>query len=360
MKSKSEYKRRFSLTILFSFIVFLNLLLSTLVTVGVVFLLLNNNFISYPDNAPKFVLFVVYMGVISLSFGFLIAILAGRFPLRPINRLITQMNRLASGDFKARIKFGKPFGKLPVLVEVADSFNKMAQELDSTEMLRSDFVNNFSHEFKTPIVSIAGFAKLLKKGNLSESQRIEYITIIEEESMRLADMATNVLSLTKIENQTILTNETRFNLSEQIRSSILLLEHKWAKKELSFNLRFKEYEVRANEELLKQVWINLLDNAVKFSPSGEEIGVEIRKGADLIEVAITNSGTEITADQKNKIFNKFYQGETSHNGAGNGIGLAVVKHIVNLHQGMVEVESRNGLNTFTVYLPAETEMKNNK
>lgn len=353
MSNKNEYKQRFSLTILFSFIVFANLLLSTLLTVTVLLVLLNKNFISYPSNAPKFLVFAICMAVISLVIGFLIAMFVGRLPLKPVNRLITQMNRLASGDFKARIKFGRPIVKHPVFIEVADSFNKMAQELESTEMLRSDFVNNFSHEFKTPIVSIAGFAKLLKKGNLSEEQKQEYITIIEEESMRLADMATNVLALTKVENQTILTDVTEFNLSEQMRSSILLLEHKWTKSELELDLGFAEHKVKANEELLKQVWINLLDNAVKFSPKGGKLSVGIRETEGFTAVAITNSGEEISEEQKSKIFNKFYQGDPSHSGVGNGIGLAVVKHIVGLHKGRVEVESLNGKNTFTVFLPKE-------
>lgn len=154
----------------------------------------------------------------------------------------------------------------------------MAEELENTQMLRSDFINNFSHEFKTPIVSIAGFAKLLRRGNLTDAQKEEYLAIIEEESLRLAAMATNVMNLTKVENQTILTDLTTFNLSEQIRACVLLLEEKWSRKELDLDLEFPEYTIRANEELLKQVWINLLDNAIKYSPNYGEIGVRIPRG----------------------------------------------------------------------------------
>lgn len=131
-------------------------------------------------------------------------------------------------------------------------------------MLRSDFINNFSHEFKTPIVSIAGFAKLLRRGNLTDEQKEEYLEVIEEESLRLSAMANNVLNLTRVENQTILTEVTRFNLSEQIRGAVLLLAEKWTPKNLYMDMQFGEHMICANEELLKQVWINLLDNAIKF------------------------------------------------------------------------------------------------
>ncbi len=165
--------------------------------------------------------------------------------------LIQQINRLAAGDYSARLRFGRAFSSLPGMISLAESFNKMATELQSTEMLRHDFINNFSHEFKTPIVSIAGFAKLLRRGGLTEPQKEEYLAIIEEESLRLADMATNVLNLTKIENQTILTNVSSFDLSEQIRACILLLESKWTAKNIGFRIDFDEFEITANEEQLQ-------------------------------------------------------------------------------------------------------------
>lgn len=136
--------------------------------------------------------------------------------------MIDGINNLAAGNFRVRLKFGWPITNHPAFAKLSDSFNKMAEDLEHTEMLRSDFINNFSHEFKTPIVSIAGFAKLLKRSNLTEAQRAEYLNVIEEESMRLSQMATNVLNLTKVENQSILTDVSRYNLSEQLRSCILL------------------------------------------------------------------------------------------------------------------------------------------
>ncbi|MBR5123966.1 MAG: HAMP domain-containing histidine kinase, partial [Clostridia bacterium] len=170
---------------------------------------------------------VMFMSVISLILGWVLVFFSIRIPLKPIHVLVTHMNRLATGDFKTRIKGKGPLANHPYVSEVNESFNKLAEELDHTEMLRTDFVNNFSHEFKTPIVSIAGLAKLLRKGNLTEEQKAVYLASIEEESLRLAAMATNVLNLTKVENQTILTDVSTFNLSEQVRSAFLLLETKW-------------------------------------------------------------------------------------------------------------------------------------
>lgn len=170
-----------------------------------------------------------------------------------------------AGDFKTRLTFGKPIGIHPAFTEICTSFNKLAEEFDNTEMLRSDFISNFSHEFKTPIVSVAGFAKLLRTGNLSIKKQTEYLKIIEYESLRLAQMANDVLRLTKCENQQILSNVTEFNLSKPIRSSILALENKRTGKNIEFNLNLNEITFSANGELLKHVWLNLIGNAVKFA-----------------------------------------------------------------------------------------------
>ncbi len=237
--------------------------------------------------------------------------------------------------------------------EICDSFNTMAQELGATEMLRSDFINNFSHEFKTPIVSITGFAKLLKRGNLTEQQRLEYLDIIEEESVRLTALATNMLNLTKYENQTILTDVVAYNLSEQIRSCIQALEGKWARKDVDFNLDFGEYRIKGNKDMLKHTWINLIDNAIKFSPEGETVDISIREQQEQYAISISNHGSDIPEQKMGKIFHKFYQADESHSSEGNGIGLALVKGVVELHQGTVAVSSQNGTVTFTVTLPKQ-------
>lgn len=352
-KAKTEKKNRFALTAMFSVATFAILFISLLIGGITVYVLARFDLIpgsgtGMPETTGWMVLFMAF---ISIVVGVVISVFVMMLPLKPINRTITQMNRLAAGDFSARLHYGKPLGSHPSVAEAAESFNKMASELENTEMLRSDFINNFSHEFKTPIVSIAGFAKLLKRGNLTEEQKMEYIDIIEEESMRLAAMATHVLDLTKVENQTILTDISQYNLSEQIRSSVLLLEEKWAKKDLDFELEFDEYTVHANEELLKQVWINLLDNAIKFSPYGGAVRVSIAESKDALQVSVSNSGDDISEENQKKIFRKFYQADESHAAEGNGIGLAIVKRVAQLHGGDVTVKSGGGTVTFTVTLP---------
>jgi signal transduction histidine kinase len=298
---------------------------------------------------------LLFMMVISLVVGAIVSGIMSQLILKCVNRLINQMNRLAAGDFKTRLSYGEPLASHPTFKEITESFNQMAEELEHTEMLRGDFVNNFSHEFKTPIVSIAGFTKLLKHGDLTEEERTEYLDIIEEESMRLSAMATNVLNMTKVENQTILTNVSSFNLSEQIRSCVLLLEKRWSNKHLEFGLEFEEYEIAANEELLKQVWLNLIDNAVKYSPEYGFVSIKIRKDEGSYQVAISNPGDEIPEEKQKKIFEKFYQLDESHSSEGNGIGLAIVKRIIELHKGRVEVECVNGITTFIVWIPQENQ-----
>ena len=353
---KSRRGGRFALPLMFSAATFMVLLVSMLVGGITVYVVARFRFpLNGEIGARDVALLLLLMAFISIVVGAVISIFVMKLPLKPIERMIRQMNRLAVGDFKARLHFGRPLGDHPTFAEAAESFNKMAEELGNTELLRSDFINNFSHEFKTPIVSIAGFAKLLKRGDLTAEQREEYIGIIEEESLRLSAMATNVLNLTKVENQTILTDVTQFNLSEQIRSSVLLLEEKWTKKDLDFDLEFGEYMIEANEEQLKQVWINLLDNAVKFSPTGGVITAEIAESKNALQISVSNDGNEISEENREKIFNKFYQIDESHAGGGNGIGLAIVKRVVDLHGGEVGVESGNGSVTFTVTLPKKQQ-----
>jgi len=350
--NKQERGARLRLTLLITAF-YLCFFLVTQIFVGiVVYILISFNMITgYNRTEPSVLRILLSYGIPCFLVSTILTSLLGKYPLRPVNGLIVQMNRLARGDYQARISFGSFWERQPAVAQLKSSFNSMVQELESTEKLRSEFVNNFSHEFKTPIVSIAGFAKLLRRGNLTEQQKDEYLAIIEEESLRLAGMATNVLNLTKIENQTILTDVTAFNLSEQIRSSLLLLERKWENRCLDFGLEFDEYTIHANEELLRHVWINLLDNAIKFTPEGGFVDVKIRKNEDKLTVTVSNTGSEISPEAQEKIFNKFYQADESHSSEGYGVGLSIVSRVVELHRGQVSVESGEGMTRFIVELP---------
>ena len=287
---------------------------------------------------------LIVMALFSLILGTIISLFFSKRPLRPINAIIDGLNKLAKGDYEARIDLGKLHGAK----ELTNSFNTLATELQNTEMLRSDFVNNFSHEFKTPIVSISGFANLLQKVDLPDEQRREYLQIIAEEANRLADMATSVMNLTKIENQSILTDVKTYNLSEQLRTCILLLEKRWSAKQLVFEADFAEQQITANEELLKQMWINLIDNAIKFADPGGTVKVRIEQQDSRCAVSICNTGPRIPEEEQKRIFQKFYQSDDSHSGEGIGLGLSIVKKIANLHSANIAVDSNDQSTTFTV------------
>ena len=350
MKNEKR-KLNIALTLLFAIVIFLTVVVAVLLSGIVLYLLIHFEIISAKGDYLADARHVIwYMGFICVCVGSVLTMLTTTILLHPLQRMIRKIRSLASGDYKNRIYFGNPLGKHPTFAALSESFNTLAEELENTEMLRSDFINNFSHEFKTPSISIAGFAKLLKKGNLKEEQKKEYLDIIEEESLRLSYMATNVLNLTKVENQTILTDVTSYNLSEQIRACVLLLENRWTKKKIEFSLEFDEYEINANEELLKQIWINLIDNAIKFSPDYGMIMIRIKESNDRYKISIANTGTEIPKESMPKIFNKFYQADESHASEGNGVGLAIVKKIVDLHKGSIEVESENGFTVFEIEL----------
>lgn len=341
---KVRYRSRTILTLIFTGINMSIHIITVIIVSFVGIILYQLGFL--PESGSKF-LFLGMFIISSLLVGMIVSYFGSRFPLHPVHKLIYSLNKLSEGNYDTRIYLGNS----KISHELSESFNKLAQELENTEMLRSDFINNFSHEFKTPIVSILGFSKLLQKDTLTREQQREYLGIIEEESGRLAAMATNVLNLTKIENQSILTKVSEYNLSEQIRTCILLLEKKWSGKEIDIIPDFAEHIIYACEDQLKQVWINLIDNAVKFTPERGRIEIGIRETDDKITVSVKNSGSEISDDDLPNIFRKFYRSDSAVKSSGNGLGLAIASEIVSLHSGTIEAQSGDGSTTFTVALP---------
>ena len=270
--------------------------------------------------------------------------------LIPLKEMISATERIAKGDFKVHIQ--ETFDADSDFGILQRSFNHMAAELDGIEMFRNDFINNFSHEFKTPIVSIRGFAHQLQAGGLTSEEEREYIRIIAAESDRLAKMATNILLLSKLENQAIVTEKTEFYLDEQIRACILLLEKEWTAKDIELNVDLDEVRYCFNEAMLSHVWVNLLGNAVKFTPRGGAITCTLRADSSVVTCTVTDTGCGMDEHTQNHIFEKFYQGDTSHTGDGNGIGLTVVGRILVLCGGSIRVDSQPGMgSTFTVTLP---------
>ena len=349
---KQEHKtihQRFGLTVLFSAIVFMILLITSLLIIIVGILLIRINAINIAKLSRQEPMLPIFMLlIISVVVGTVVSFMISRFPLKPLRRVIDATNRLASGDFSVRLQLPNASS----LTELATSFNRMAEELGSIEMLRADFVDDFSHEFKTPIVSIKGFAEELKHDDLTPEQRNEYLDIIIHESSRLSQLATNVLNLSRVEKQTILGNLARFDLTEQVRRCVLLFENKWEQRRLNLNVELDEVAITGDEELLSQVWLNLIDNAVKFTPEGGCVDIRLQKVESHVLFSIRDDGYGISEEMQRHIFDKFYQGDDSHTIPGNGLGLSIARRIVTLHGGEIRCQSEEGAGTeFTVSLP---------
>ena len=287
--------------------------------------------------APLTITFIAF--VTSTIIGTAISIFVSRQFFKPLDDLIKSQKKVAKGDFSAKVT--PPKGDT-LISDLVTGFNAMTEELDGTEMFRSDFINNFSHEFKTPIVSIRGFAKQLQKNDISEEQKNEYINIIVSESDRLASMSSNILLLTKFENQQIVSDKTGFYLDEQIRKCILLTEKQWTKKNLDLELELDEIRYYSNEEMLSHVWLNILGNAIKFTPEGGKISVKCYSDAENITVRISDNGIGMDDKTLKRIFDKFYQGDSSHKSTGNGLGLALAKRVTDLCGGKINVKSQVG------------------
>lgn len=311
-KLKASLKR-FRLTLFFAFVVFLIIFTTMLLVFFGAHLLAHLGCIEGGD-VEKFPLFL--FSIVSVGIGTVLSILFSKRPLKPFREIMDATDKIADGDYSVRLDL-KGSEKFRTL---SDKFNNMAEKIGSVEMLQSDFAGNFSHEFKTPIVSIRGFAKALKWDDLLPE---EYLDIIISESERLAELSNNVLYLSKIENQTILTDKKQFNVSEQIRLVVAILDQKLSEKQLEIVFDSNEFFTDGNEEMMKQVWINLLDNAIKFSPIGGEITIFAKQTEGKLSVRISNQDEKIPPETKEHIFDKFYQGDLSHATAGNGLGLTI-------------------------------------
>lgn len=293
--------------------------------------------------------FIASLAIISFIIAVIITYMINKITLEPIREVIKATNELAQGNYDTRIDITGA----NELIVLNESFNKLAKELSSVELLRTDFVNNFSHEFKTPIVSLKGYAKMLRYNKeLTQQERDEYLDIIIIESERLAALSTNVLNLSKIENQQILTDCTNFRLDEQIRTSILTLESKWSDKNIELDIDMDDCEFRGNEEQLKLIWRNLLENAIKFSKENGKIEIELRRYSAAAMIRISDNGIGMDENSKKHIFDKFYQADTSHTAQGHGLGLTICSKVIKLHGGRIIVKSEIEKGTeFVVMLP---------
>ena len=298
------------------------------------------------DTETAFIILCISLSVAIVA-GVL-SMLVGRMVLSPLKRLSEASRQIAAGDFDLNLTYE---GKISEFRDTYDSFNVMAQELSNIETLRSDFIANVSHEFKTPLTAIEGYAMLLQDHELSAEERADSAQRIMDSAGRLSSLVSNILMLSKLEHQTAGLEKAPFRLDEQIRQVMVGLEPLWGPKALQLELELEPLRYEGSEKLLYHVWSNLISNAVKFSPQGGILTVTLgRKGGELI-FSITDRGPGMSADVQRHIFDKFYQGDPSRKQEGSGLGLPLAKRIVELCGGSITVESASGGSTFTVVLP---------
>ncbi len=269
---------------------------------------------------------------------------------RPVKEIITAAEKIVRGDFSVRIKPQNKFTTDDNFNKVIECFNKMAEELSGVETLRTDFIANVSHEMKTPLAVMQNYGTLLQAPDLSEEKRMEYAKGVTEGARRLAEMMTNILKLNRLENQQIYPKASEFDLSEQLCECLLQFESVWEKKNIEIETDILEdVKVKADSELLSLVWNNLFSNAFKFTEAGGMVSISLTADEHHAVVRVKDTGVGMTAEVGSHIFEKFYQGDTSHSSQGNGLGLSLVKRVVDIMQGEISVESAVGVGTeFTV------------
>lgn len=276
--------------------------------------------------------------------------------LRPRHRrgfqvLVDAMRRMAEGDFNISIRRQESH---PGFDELVDSINHMATELNQLEQMRQEFISNVSHEIQSPLTSISGFARALQDMELTPEERSHYLTIIEMESKRLSRMSDHLLKLTSLESEHHPFELKSYRLDKQLRSVLLSTEPLWSGNELEIDVELDEIVVQADEELLSQVWLNLLHNSIKFTPKGGSITVRLEPVGDKVAASFTDTGIGIKAEDCEQIFSRFFKADKSRNSAlgGSGLGLAIVSKIIDMHHGQIRVESKLGEGSaFHVLLP---------
>jgi len=345
--SNEQVKAKLSLLVMLVVMIFTILLMSSAIAGFISYILVTHNIIPL-RHGQVIEAATVYMALVSLLIGTILASFFGSRFLRPIRELADATKAVAAGDFSVRL--GR--GRAKEIDFLKTSFNDMVSELSSIETLRSDFVSNISHEFKTPVASIRGFAGRLKKNSLTQEQRDEYLDIIISESERLTRLSSNVLLLSSLENTDEIHERMQYQLDEQLRRTVLLMEPQLLRKNLEVDISLKSVSVTANEEMLSDLWINLFSNAIKFSPQDATITLNLQSTqADAI-VTISDQGIGMSEEVKKHIFDKFYQGDKSRSSEGNGLGLPLVKRILELENGKIDVDSQPDKGaTFTVSLP---------
>lgn len=271
----------------------------------------------------------------------------------PLEELSEASRQVAKGKFDVRVEYN---GYLEELRNTTDNFNRMVKELESVEIMRNNFMTDVSHEFKTPLAAITGYATFLQDSELSNEEKDQYIQKIFFHVDKLNELTENILQLSKLEHQQFLKKPVCYRLDEQLREAIVLLEPKWGRKKMNFKLLLPEVKYTGQKSLLFQVWVNMIGNAIKYTDEDGTIEVSLKETNDFCEVRIKDNGIGMSEETLKHIFEKFYQADTSRRTQGNGLGLALCKEIICKCKGQIAVESRLGEGSvFSIYLPKMTD-----
>lgn len=323
------------------------ILVASMLLAGIIMLILTKFF--EDSGVPFFI--VVYVFTICLMFAWIATRIVSDKIFIPMVKLNEAMKKVAEGDFTVRMN---ETGMFREVREMIRNFNIMAGELGANKIIHTDFTRNVSHEIKTPLSAIEGYATLLQNPEISEETRSEYCEKIIRSTRRLSNLSSNVLMLSKLENNTMTIPKKRFSLDEQLRQVVLMYEDIWTEKNIDIDIDDEDRHIDfyGSEELLFQAWQNLIGNALKFTPESGTVRIILRKTDATITVRIRDNGLGIPKEAQKRIFEKFYQGDHSHASNGNGLGLAITYQIVKLHSGEITVESEPEKGTeFTVILP---------
>lgn len=317
-------------------------------------------FFSYVDMTPKEVRFaglVTFgnMAFMALLFGLVDNIRRELTVNRPVKRIQEGIAEIVSGNFRTEIRYLYHEDSGNEFDQIIKGLNQMAKELGSVETLRTDFISNVSHEMKTPLTVIQNYGTLLQTPGLSDEKRVEYAKAINEQTRRMSTLITNILKLNKLENQQIYPNVQKYDLGEQLCECMLSFENDWEKKGIEIDADLAEdVMVNADPEMMSLVWNNLLSNAIKFTEEGGQVGLYLMTDDEHAIVQVRDTGCGMSAETGKNIFQKFYQGDTSHATQGNGLGLALVKKVIDISGATIGVSSKLGEgSTFTVIMNRE-------
>ena len=343
---KKKNKRPF-LWLHYTIITFILLIFTALIVSGIALFLYQQKILN-PSKQHPYIPVLIVLGS-SVLIGTILSAGSANKVLKPLSDFNHALDKVSKGDFSIELA---EQGHTQELRELYKNFNKMAKELNSIETLRDDFIVNVSHEFKTPLTTIEGYATLLQDDNLEDYEIKDYTQMIIQSVHQLSTLTGNILQLSKIENNTMPMEKEAFRLDEQLREAIVFLEPEWSAKQIDLQLDLAKVTFCGNRVLLMQVWSNLINNAIKFSEEGDSIFIDLIPQPESVTIIIKDTGIGMDEIVLQKAFEKFYQGDSTRHTFGNGLGLSLVKRIIDMSEGTIDLSSQlNEGTTFTITLP---------